>query len=310
MAAASARNICFTLNNPTSEEEKKLQEYKCTYLVYGREVGESGTPHLQGYWEFGSSRRFSTLKKAFPRMHFEKRRGTGKQAADYCKKDGNIFEKGEMQKQGNRTDIQWIRQHIREKGMRGLMQHDANYQQIRIAEKYLTYDEHPRNEKPEVTWIWGPTGTGKSYNAFAMAGNDAYWKNDGSKWWDGYDAHETVVIDDFRPSWWPITEMLALLDRYPKRVEYKGGSRQFRAKKIIVTSALEPSECYKNTGESVDQLLRRIDKTIHMIKNAAEVAGNTKMPQLEPGSPRVGGVPPQPPCDDDTLATLARYLHE
>lgn len=42
------RRFCFTLNNYTKEEEDYLQAFPCTWLVMGKEVGESGTPHLQG----------------------------------------------------------------------------------------------------------------------------------------------------------------------------------------------------------------------------------------------------------------------
>ena len=53
--------------------------------------------------------------------------------------------------------------------------------------------------------------------------------------------------------------MLSILDRYSHRIECKGGERQLRARKIIVTSAKAPEECYKNCGEDIKQLLRRID---------------------------------------------------
>lgn len=42
----------FTLNNYTAEEEGSMMDAlaeQCIYLIVGKEVGEEGTPHLQGY---------------------------------------------------------------------------------------------------------------------------------------------------------------------------------------------------------------------------------------------------------------------
>ena len=60
------RNVCFTLNNYTTADIDKGVEFgtnKCTYLVYGEEIGELGTPHLQGYLELNDPMSFSALQK-------------------------------------------------------------------------------------------------------------------------------------------------------------------------------------------------------------------------------------------------------
>ena len=58
------RNFCFTHNNysDTSLED----EISCKYIVYGREVGESGTPHLQGFLSFSSAKSLSAAIKSLP----------------------------------------------------------------------------------------------------------------------------------------------------------------------------------------------------------------------------------------------------
>jgi hypothetical protein len=91
---------CFTLNNYTPEEEKALislgnDDTGClSYLIYGREKGSNGTPHLQGYVEFRSRTRLASAKNklGIQRIHLERRLGTAAQAAVYCKKDGDYFE--------------------------------------------------------------------------------------------------------------------------------------------------------------------------------------------------------------------------
>lgn len=90
----------FTWNNPI---ENKVEIMERTFTgfkyVWGEEVGESGTPHIQGYIEgakrfrpselpFGSEVRWNDL-------HWEKCKGTREQNVAYCTKDGiGIVSKG------------------------------------------------------------------------------------------------------------------------------------------------------------------------------------------------------------------------
>lgn len=113
-------NYVFTLNNPTPPEVAALRdswEQHYTYLVYGRETGDNGTPHLQGYFRLIRRERLTTCKQkpAMQRAHLEPMRGTSGQAAAYCKKDGDFDEFGEppREKQGKRNDwadlLEWIK---------------------------------------------------------------------------------------------------------------------------------------------------------------------------------------------------------
>ena len=43
------RAYCFTLNNYTEEEYQSIISTKYDYIVVGQEIGETGTPHLQGF---------------------------------------------------------------------------------------------------------------------------------------------------------------------------------------------------------------------------------------------------------------------
>lgn len=260
------RNFCFTLNNYTEQDETTIDNFAhegSNYLVYGHEVGESGTPHLQGYCELTTQTSFSTLKKTFPSMHIEKRKGTAEQAADYCKKDNDrIYEYGNISRQGKRTDLDNLLTDLKDGCNMRKVVNKYNYQCIRHAEKYLTYNERVRNWSMEVTWIYGSPGSGKTRMAQEIAGPDAYWASP-SSWFDGYDAHETVVFDDYRPHIYPTSLLLRLLDRYPLQVPFKGGFRQFLARKIIVTTPLHPS-CYIADSENNQQLMRRITKVVEL----------------------------------------------
>lgn len=82
------RNVCLTLNNYDGTEVPLLQGWKVIkYGVIGKEVGESGTPHLQGYLEFKQSVQFDAIKRKLPRAHIFKRKcKVAERAAAYCKK--------------------------------------------------------------------------------------------------------------------------------------------------------------------------------------------------------------------------------
>lgn len=278
-----SRCYCFTLNNYTDEDVEQLSAATMPVkaIGWGREVGESGTPHLQGYLELTKPMRIAGLKKlggAYAKMHLETRRGSREEAIAYCGKEAPWEAHGNWDiTQGSRTDLDITRQRALEGGMREVTL-TGNAQQIKVAEKFLTYHEEPRDWHTQVDWYWGPTGTGKSRRAREdLANCDLFVKNDGSRWWDGYDGHEAVILDDFRDSWWSLTETLSLLDRYEKRVEVKGGWRQFVPKRIIVTSAKHPATCYAGTGEDVQQLLRRIG-SVTEFRN--EVGGGNTEPLL------------------------------
>jgi len=47
-AGTRLRRFVFTLNNWTDDELEDLMEFPCQWMVIGKEIGESGTKHLQG----------------------------------------------------------------------------------------------------------------------------------------------------------------------------------------------------------------------------------------------------------------------
>lgn len=120
VANSLSKHWCFTLNNPVDGDEQRLRDFAggdlCRYMVYGREVGDRGTPHLQGFLSLHNRKRFTQLRGYLgERFHIERAVGTPRQAASYCKKDGDFVEIGdEPPQRGARTDFDEFRAWIEE----------------------------------------------------------------------------------------------------------------------------------------------------------------------------------------------------
>lgn len=90
-----------TLNNYTPQDVAKFLaviEPLADYYVYGKEVGEKGTPHLQFMVCFKKQTRLSAVRKILPtaRWFVKSSKSTMVQASDYCKKDGDFVEYGTL----------------------------------------------------------------------------------------------------------------------------------------------------------------------------------------------------------------------
>lgn len=84
---------CFTINNYTEEELKALTdnitEDNVKFGIAGLEVGDSGTPHIQGFLSFRKRCRLAGVKRVVgSRAHIEPAMGNDEQNEDYCTKDG------------------------------------------------------------------------------------------------------------------------------------------------------------------------------------------------------------------------------
>jgi len=94
---------CFTLNNWTESEyeflSSKLLSLSDKYFyIVGKEVGETGTPHLQGYIALKDEKKkfrplptFAVARGEGQAVHFERAKGSGRQNYMYCSKDGDFI---------------------------------------------------------------------------------------------------------------------------------------------------------------------------------------------------------------------------
>lgn len=267
---SKARAYCFTVNNWTESDVAAVQALAidAQYVIYGKEVGDAGTPHLQGYVYYKNARSFKSVKKGLPRAHIEVARGCPQSNIAYCSKQGDVWSSGEPPRQGERTDIDVVRDEMKAgANMRRVVDVAPSYQAIKIAEVWLKYNESARNFKPEIRWFYGSTGAGKTRAARAWLGDvDVYTCMNTGRWFDGYDGHKNLLVDDFRKDFCKFADFLKFLDRYEYRVETKGGTRQLLATKMAITCPYHPRDVYKNR-EDVEQLIRRIEEDEHGVRH-------------------------------------------
>lgn len=119
-------------------------------------------------------------------------------------------------------------------------------------------------DDPRVgVWYWGKTGTGKSHAA-RMDFPDAYLKVANTKWWCGYNGEDNVIIDDFDKAHDYMGYHLKIwVDKYPFRMEVKGGGKPIRPKKICVTSNYHPRDIWDDSS-TLDPILRRF-RVVHFV---------------------------------------------
>lgn len=239
-----------------------------TYACYELEIGKSGTPHIQGYVHFANPRTFGGVQKlckVFSQApHLEAAAACATMNRKYCSKDadnGTFWEVGTIPGPGKRTDLDDMKDKIRSGEVstpKQVWEASASYQALRMGEVGLKYFTPKRTEPPIVEWIYGPTGTGKS--EYAHTFKDAWFSGlaEGRFFFEGYHGQEIAVFEDFRAECLTFRQMLRVLDRYNCLVEIKGGSVDFAARRIIITSCHSPEECYGSEGEDLRQLLRRI----------------------------------------------------
>jgi len=282
MSSGTARRWVFTSydtslisnlrENPPSNSEVEtqvqilLQNHKAVFAIWQIETcPTTQREHIQGYARFSGNKRLGGMRKIFE-ANFQSAKGDEQSNINYCSKTESRVEGpwtfGTPSRPGKRNDVESAVSIVRETGsIRKVVEVVTSYQAIRCAELVLKYIEPARTWKPDVYWYHGSTGGGKTRKAMDKYPN-AYISGKNLKWWEGYDGHQEVIIDDFRADFCTFHEFLRILDRYAYRVEVKGGSRQLLAKVIVITCPYKPEVLYnKRTAEDIGQLLRRIDET-------------------------------------------------
>lgn len=293
-----AKHWCFTINNPSELDYASLVMFRpqTTYMVYGVEhavlansAGARKTPHLQGYFCLVGQKTRTALSKILDRAHLEVKKGTVRDAIDYCKKGDQTHEEWSKFKTagphyGQNAEVHQTGEEPLEQNVAGHKASMEKYEEtMRLAKEgcfdeinpkhSLLYFNNIRNVRQEVInnkprtalswehghspnlWIYGVTGTGKSKKVWEEYPT-AYRKMC-NKWWDGYNDQATVVIEDVGRSHDYLGDHLKIwADRFPFRAEMKGRTVMLRPERLVVTSNYHPSELWTDPNVC-DPILRR-----------------------------------------------------
>lgn len=263
-----AKHWCLTVNNYGDADICQFENIKesATYFIYGKEVGSSGTHHLQCYLAFKSQKTLAAVKKFWPTGHFEIANGTPEQASIYCKKDEDYIEWGVLPKAqnvrgGEATKVMW--EEVKTHAKAGEL--DAINPKIYVTHyktlKQIHYDHQKASANlPDVCgiWLWGEPGVGKSHKA--REDYPGIYDKMCNKWWDGYNDEEAVLLDDFEKVHDVLGHHLKRwADKYPFRAEIKCHSKMLRPKVIVVTSNYHPRDIFN--GKMLEAIERRFKVT-------------------------------------------------
>ena len=284
--ARRQRAWCATLNNPTKAEEAALLafldllESRGGRAVVGREVAESGTPHLQAYLEMPHAKTLSATKKALgsDRYHLETRRGTAFEAWTYCVKDGNVLAAvGLAPTEDEDPSDSWaMALRMLEEGgtvLDVLRRWPGHVRAIGALERVKAELEmaRPREWRDiTTTYVWGPPGVGKSRGVFESEGGydgEVYRITSDRNPWDGYRGEPVVMFEEFRSSF-PIETMLNWLDGYPLALPCRYQDRPARFVRVYLVTNIPLEEQYvgvqANHPETWAAFRRRITGVVHL----------------------------------------------
>lgn len=292
-AQRQSKYWCFTLNNYTGSEEDSLKalvdDGVASYLVFAREVGEQGTPHLQGYVELPRKLRMSRVKTLLGnRVHLEPRRGTAAQADEYCRKEStppeDVFTFGTIStpKPGTRSDLDRAVEAIRDgatvpqlwdehsKAMvryhQGLLTLRANLVPDRVGSRYEldSFNARLPADSGRSIILVGPPGCGKTALALATY-PDALFVSHMDDLGDYVPGrHSGIIFDDMSFTHLPRGAQIHLVDREQPR------SIHIRYKRARIPAGV-PKVFTTNVESIVDLTDMAISRRIHVVRVPADV---------------------------------------
>lgn len=262
-----------------TENEPQYEEARHEYLVYGRETcPDTHRRHLQGFVVFKNRTTLAGAKRWIPQAHFERARGSPAEASEYCKKDGDFMEFGQLPTVSGRASKFGDLLAKAERGEIDALKAEYPGQYIRYKANILSSMQFSTDQLSNScgVWISGPPRTGKDFSVRKL--KSVYIKSL-NKWWDGYRNEDNVLISDIEPSHGPWLGYFLKIwaDCYPFNAEIKGGSMLIRPKKIFCTSNF--SLCDVFTNPQIQEALQARFNTYDVTDKAHPVLHKRVLPR-------------------------------
>lgn len=249
--------------------------------------GNTGFEHFQTWVEHTAPIRFSTLQKRMPGCHLVARKAPKRKAYEYVtKKDTRVEgvdrivigdpEKLLESRQGERTDVQKVREAILEDGMSV----EEVLLEVPQAGRFVGYvrelvsarDRKAGKSKQRdvrVTYLFGPPGSGKTswvYETFDDVCRVTSYEHP----FDAYTGEDVLVLDEFNGQL-SLELMNNLLDRYPLMLPARYYDRVAKFSQVVIVSNHAPWDVYKGHKDVTRQAFaRRLHRVIWMEERGAE----------------------------------------
>jgi len=145
----------------------------------------------------------------------------------------------------------------------------------RLRQDVYDYKLHQVDVEPTETckgvWIYGPTGAGKTTEALKRY--PGAFRKPPTKWWDGYEGQEVVLLDDLRKmhAAFIVYYLTQWMDRHaPPGGEVKGGQVPLPFKWFVVTSQWSIEELFDEPRDR-EAIYRRCAGRIYHYVDGGEV---------------------------------------
>lgn len=274
---ATFRSACIT---HYGEAIDKLPD-KIQYFAYGKETcPTTGRVHYQSWAYAKTPMRLTGWKKVFPGDHIEQMYGTFADSDRYCSKESELITFGEKPMgNGKKRTLVELCSEVTEAAQSGVpisevvaREHNqATYVQynngIEKLYKHVVTEKLRKVDKdfaPEVIYIHGPPGSGKSRyvrendpDVFMILMDDQY------KWKDGYCGQDAVLYENVSLKNISPDRFLTEIDRYYCQVSVKGGVIGWRPKRVYITSVY-PLELFAQEAgfSAAREFTRRVTRVV------------------------------------------------
>lgn len=302
-----ARKWALVINNPLEAGldhaaiREILRRFAPSYFCMADEIATTGTYHTHIFLLAPSPIRFSTIKNRFPTAHIEKAYGSAMANRAYILKEGHWADTDKAETSVSGTFEEWgdlpaekeeeapemfkLIQDLRAgKTVMEIIEDNPKLafriREIETLRQAILEEKYgAENRALEVTYLYGASGTGKTWGIFETHDRKSicritdYGGKNGVRF-DAYHCQDVLVLEEFH-SQIPISAMLNYLDIYPLTLPARYTDRTACYTKVYITSNIPLEEQYRDIQryqmETWRAFLRRVQNVIEYLPDGSTV---------------------------------------